>query len=68
MTLPVEFFALNFKFAQKAAAVSGKPLADTLREYSHIFLSFNLDRDFNPANPIWRAYLRGLPPSSGGLP
>lgn len=61
MTLPVEFFALNYSFAQKAASVAGIPLLDSLREYTHIFQSFNLDRDFNPANPIWRAYLRGLP-------
>jgi hypothetical protein len=61
MSFPAEFFGLNYSFAQKAASVSAVPLADALRKYTHIYLSFNLDRDFSPANPIWRAYLKGLP-------
>jgi hypothetical protein len=56
-----DFFALNLDFAAKAAEVTGLSFAESLLEYTHLYLSFGLGRDFNPADESWRGYLMGLP-------
>ena len=60
MLLPAEFFELNLAFARRVAALTGLSLAEALRGFTYIYLSFNLPRDFDAAHPVWRAYLAGL--------
>ena len=67
MDFPSEFFHLNLVFAQKAAALTGLPMEDALRLHSHLYLSFNLGRDFDPQHPAWRAYLDGLSAAGDAL-
>ena len=35
-------------------------LADALLNYTHLYLRFNLGRDFDAQHPVWQDYLRGL--------
>jgi len=54
------FFDLQFEFAETVAALSGRPLADSLLGYTNYYIRFGLGRDFDPAHPEWRDYLAGL--------
>jgi hypothetical protein len=60
MTYPKELFEINFAFAQKIAELSKQPLESVLFDYTLFYRSFNLGRSFDPANPIWLAYLKNL--------
>ena len=60
MDFPSEFFHLNLIFAQKAAALTGLTWDDALRFHTHLYLSFNIGREFDAKHPVWRAYLDGL--------
>ena len=60
------FFDLQFQFAQKAAALSGLPLADALLKYTNFYIRFGLGRDFDRAHPGWREYLAGLRDAGDG--
>ncbi len=60
MIFPPEFFDLNLLYAQKIAQVLRRPIDEGLLGYTHLYLSFGLDRCFDPANPIWQAYLAGI--------
>ena len=55
------FFDLQLAFAHKVTALSARPLAQVLLEYTNLYIRFGLGRDFDPAHPTWQAYLAGLP-------
>jgi hypothetical protein len=59
MKLPIEFFALNLRFARRISEVSDKDLATALLQYTHLFVRF-VDRSFDPQHPLWQAYTAGL--------
>lgn len=54
------FFDLQLRFAQKVSALSGMPVAQTLLEYTNLYIRFGLGRDFDPTQPTWREYVAGL--------
>jgi hypothetical protein len=54
------FFDLQLHFAEKAAELSGPPLARAVLDYTNFYIRFGLGRDFDPAHPRWREYLGGL--------
>jgi len=54
------FFDLQLQFAHKVTELSGLPLPHVLLAYTNLYIRFGLGRDFNPAHPIWQAYLAGL--------
>lgn len=58
-----EFFELNLEFAQRVALVTGDSLANALLDYTYLYGSFNIGRDFDPQHPTWQTYLAGLAPS-----
>lgn len=57
---PAEFFELNYRFALRIAEISGAPLPDVLLRHTHLYLAFGLGRSFDPADPRWAAFLKGL--------
>lgn len=61
------FFDLQFRFAQKAAAISGMPLPRALLQYTNFYVRFGLGRDFDPARPAWQAYEAGLHETPDGV-
>jgi hypothetical protein len=54
------FFDLQLGFAQKVTALSGLPLAQSLLEYTNLYIRFGLGHGFDPAHPGWQEYLAGL--------
>jgi hypothetical protein len=54
------FFDLQLTFAEKVAALSGRPLAGTLLEHTNLYIRFALGREFDPAQPVWQRYLAGF--------
>lgn len=60
MELTKDFFQLQLSFAEKVAQVTQVPLEETLLAYTTLYLSFELGRSFDPAHPLWQAYLQGL--------
>jgi hypothetical protein len=58
------FFDLQLQFARKVEALSERPLADVLLEYTNLYIRFGLGREFDPAHPTWQEYLAGLPGTS----
>lgn len=54
------FFELQLDFAATAARLTGRPVADTLLDYTNLYVRFGLGRDFDPANPAWQGYIAGL--------
>jgi hypothetical protein len=54
------FFDVQVRFARTVSGLSGLPLARALLEYTNLYIRFGLGRDFDPAHPIWQAYLAGL--------
>lgn len=57
---PRAFFDLNYRFAARASALSKLPLAEALRRYTHLYLSFGLGRSFDPLQPAWVDFAKGL--------
>jgi len=57
---PYEFFELNYRYARRAAQVSGCALEDALLKYTHLYLAFGLGRSFDPTEPAWVEFLEGL--------
>jgi hypothetical protein len=51
---------LQVEFAQIVAARTGLPLARVLLDYTNLYVRFGLGRAFDPAHPLWRAYVDGL--------
>jgi hypothetical protein len=60
MELAKDFFQLQLSFAEKVAQVTQLALEETLLTYTTFYLSFELDRSFDPAHPIWQTYLERL--------
>lgn len=60
MSLSRDFFDLNLKFARRISEVMNQSLQQSLLEYTHLYLSFGLGRDFDSENTIWQSYLHGL--------
>src|SRR4051812_44752439 len=60
MILPQAYFALQLQFAEHVAPLAGLAREDAILEYTTFYLNFELDRSFDPAHPVWQAYLRGL--------
>jgi hypothetical protein len=56
-----EFIELNVLFAHHVERVQGLPLAQALLDYTHLYLAFGLGRDFEPADPVWQAFLTERP-------
>ena len=60
MELTQEFFQLQLTFAEKVAQVTQASLEETLLTYTTLYLSFELERSFDPTHPVWQQYLEGL--------
>jgi len=54
------FFDLQFQFAETVSALSGKPLAQTLLDYTNLYIRFAIGRHFDAAHPVWQEYVAGL--------
>src|SRR5262245_25532767 len=54
------FFGLQLEFAEVVSALSGRPLADAVFEYTNFYIRFGLGRDFDPRHPRWLDYVSGL--------
>jgi len=54
------FFDLQLQFAETVSALSRRPLADTLLDYTNFYVRFALGRGFDPDHPGWREYEAGL--------
>jgi hypothetical protein len=54
------FFDLQLRFARMVSSRSGLPVERALLEYTNLYIRFGLGRDFDPAHPIWQAYVAGL--------
>jgi hypothetical protein len=54
------FFELQLVFAQKIAALSQQPFDQVLLRFTAFYRILGLDWSFDPANPVWRAYVQGL--------
>jgi hypothetical protein len=54
------FFDLQVRFAHTAARLAGMPLAAALLDCTNLYVRFGAGRDFDAANPLWKAYLGGL--------
>jgi hypothetical protein len=54
------FFELQWQFAERIAALSGKPLEAALLHYTNFYIRFGLGRDFDASHPVWRIYIDGL--------
>jgi hypothetical protein len=57
---PPQFFELSLRFAERAAEVTGVDFATSLLQYTHLYMRLRLGRSFDPANPLWQAYIAGL--------
>ncbi|MGO8946518.1 MAG: hypothetical protein ACLQUY_02400 [Ktedonobacterales bacterium] len=60
MELAKDFFQLQLSFAERVAQITQSPVDEMLLAYTTFYLSFDLGRSFDPADPIWQAYLEGL--------
>jgi hypothetical protein len=59
------FFDLQLKFAERMVVLTGQELPQILLDYSYFYASFLIDREFNPAHPVWQEFLVKL---EGKLP
>ena len=57
VTYAQAWFGLQLEFARNVADVTGLLLAQTLLEYTNLYVRFGLGREFDPAQPLWRQYL-----------
>jgi hypothetical protein len=55
-----EFFALQLRFADAAARVTGLPPERALLDYTNLYVRFGLGRAFDAGHPAWRRYIEGL--------
>jgi hypothetical protein len=55
------FFDLQLDFATAVTALSGRPLASVLMDYTNLYIRLGLGRDFDSAHPTWQEYVSGLP-------
>lgn len=54
MLFSKDFFELNLRFARQVSDVTRQSVQKSLLEYTHLYLAFELGRDFDPENPIWQ--------------
>jgi hypothetical protein len=54
------FFELQWRFAERVAAVSGMPLEQALLDYTNFYIRFGLGREFDPKDAVWQMYIDGL--------
>ena len=52
-----DFFALQLRFAARAAKVADVPIATALLDFTNLYVRFGLGRDFDPNHPEWREFL-----------
>jgi hypothetical protein len=57
MLFSKKFFDLNLRFAGRVSEVTGHSLQRSLLEHTHLYLAFELGRDFDPSNEIWQDFL-----------
>jgi len=55
-----EFIDLQIAFAQRVAELSEIPVEQVLIDYTNLYIRFGLGRSFDPAHPLWQAFLAGL--------
>ncbi|WP_126580484.1 hypothetical protein [Tengunoibacter tsumagoiensis] len=56
-----EFFVAQLALAQKIADIASQPLEQVVLQYTALYRIFGLDWSFDPTNPVWEAYISGLP-------
>ena len=65
MIYPREFFHLIFTFADKVSQVTGRPIEESLLEYTNIYKVFSINEwQFSHENPIWKEFLTEFNESS----
>jgi hypothetical protein len=57
-----EFVALALQFAHHVERIKLIPLGEVLLQFTPLYLSFGLRKDFDPRHPIWQAFVGGLTP------
>ena len=58
--LPREWFALQLRFAERAAAILGFGFEQAVRECTNCCRAFGLSEHGDADNPVWQEFLRGL--------
>ncbi len=59
MDLSPAFFDLQIRFADAVAQVGHMSIEETLLNFTNIYIRL-IGRSFDPAHPVWQAYLQGL--------
>lgn len=54
------FFDLQVRCANAAARVANVPPATALLDWTNLYVRFGAGRAFDPAHPVWAAYIHGL--------
>ncbi|HYE93562.1 MAG TPA: hypothetical protein VEA38_21205 [Terriglobales bacterium] len=60
MRYAAAFFELQLHFARRAAALSGASWPRALLDYTNLYIRFGCGFAFDPAQPVWRAYVAGV--------
>ncbi len=60
MTFTGEYLDMQLRFGAAVARVKELPLETALLEYTTLFLTFGLSRSFDPQDPVWQLFIRGL--------
>lgn len=60
MPLPLAWFALQLRFAECVAALTGLPFEEAVLQCTTCYRRFGLGQSRDPAHPAWQDYLRGL--------
>jgi hypothetical protein len=60
MNLPISFFEISIRFAQKVAELTRQSIENTLLQYTNLYIRLGLGRDFSSSNPTWEEYLKGV--------
>ena len=62
-----QFFEIQLALAQKIADLSQQPLGQILLRFTAFYRIFGLDWSYDPANPVWQAYIQGFQQASDQL-
>lgn len=54
---PRRFFALQLLLARRIAQLASVPIEDAVLRYTALYRIMGLDWSFDPAHPVWQAYL-----------
>jgi hypothetical protein len=60
MPPPRDWFDLQLRFADRAAAIEGVPFEEAVLRCTNIARQLDRRRAWDPTEPIWQEYLRGL--------